>query len=255
MASFILIHGSWHGGWCFDDVKALLEAQGHEVLAPDLPGMGGDAEALKAATLDAWADFAVSLCRRATQRPVILCGHSRGGIVISQAAEEAPQAMDALVYICAMMLPDGLSRAAFKAMQQPNTAFDSLTTPVLDGLGTRVDSSRAAAVFAQLSPPDKVANHAAAPDDRTLWPRAAPLYRMSAGPDHLHRRSALDAGAADLRQRHCAGHRSQSFSFLPAAAGRCSAGDQSPKKLSSSSTPLGSCTNICRKPIAATTLS
>jgi pimeloyl-ACP methyl ester carboxylesterase len=42
MASFVLVHGSWHGGWCFDAVKALLEAGGHEVIAPDLPGMGGD---------------------------------------------------------------------------------------------------------------------------------------------------------------------------------------------------------------------
>jgi pimeloyl-ACP methyl ester carboxylesterase len=47
MASFVLVHGSWHGGWCFDAVKALLEAEGHEVIAPDLPGMGGDEAALR----------------------------------------------------------------------------------------------------------------------------------------------------------------------------------------------------------------
>ena len=51
MASFVLIHGSWHGGWCFDEVKALLEAQGHEVIAPDLPGMGGSEAELAAVTL------------------------------------------------------------------------------------------------------------------------------------------------------------------------------------------------------------
>ena len=51
MASFILIHGSWHGGWCFDTIKGLLKAAGHEVIAPDLPGMGGDEVELRATTL------------------------------------------------------------------------------------------------------------------------------------------------------------------------------------------------------------
>jgi pimeloyl-ACP methyl ester carboxylesterase len=47
MASFVLIHGSWHGGWCFDAVRAELEALGHEVFAPDLPGMGGAMQSLR----------------------------------------------------------------------------------------------------------------------------------------------------------------------------------------------------------------
>jgi pimeloyl-ACP methyl ester carboxylesterase len=157
MASFILIHGSWHGGWCFDDVKTLLEAESHEVIAPDLPGMGGDEAALAAVTLQGWGDFAAALCRNATQKPVILAGHSRGGLVISQAAENNPQAMDALVYICAMMLPDGMSRAEFKAMEQPNPAFDALMSPTAGGHGTVISGENPGAVFAQLSPPDKVA--------------------------------------------------------------------------------------------------
>jgi pimeloyl-ACP methyl ester carboxylesterase len=107
MATFILIHGSWHGGWCFDDVRTLLEAEGHTVLAPDLPGMGGSDAEMAQITLQGWADFAADLCRTAPQKPVILAGHSRGGLVVSQAAETAPDPVDALVYICAMMLPDG----------------------------------------------------------------------------------------------------------------------------------------------------
>ncbi len=155
MASFILIHGSWHGGWCFDDIKALLEAQGHEVVAPDLPGMGGDEAALRAVTLEGWGHFAADLCRSASQRPVILAGHSRGGLVISQAAEEAPEAIDALVYICAMMLPDGMSRADFKALEEPNPDFDALVIPVYDDAGTLADPTMGVAVFAQLSPADQ----------------------------------------------------------------------------------------------------
>ena len=175
MASFVLIHGSWHGGWCFDEVAAMLRAKGHEVIAPDLPGMGGDAAALAAVTLQGWADFVADLCRNATQTPVILAGHSRGGLVVSQTAETAPDAVDALVYICAMMLPNGMSRAEFKAREAANLAFDTLITPVASGRGTRITGEHPEAVFAQLSPPDKVAAAMARLADEPHGPRSTPL--------------------------------------------------------------------------------
>jgi pimeloyl-ACP methyl ester carboxylesterase len=180
MATFVLIHGSWHGGWCFDGVKAILEARGHHVIAPDLPGMGGDEAALRAATLQGWADFAAGLCRDAPQRPVVLAGHSRGGVVVSQAAETAPDAIDALVYICAMMLPDGMSRADFKQVEEPNPAFDGIISPVHNGAGTIADPARGAAIFAQLSPPDLVADAMAGLANEPHGPRSTPL-RLTAG--------------------------------------------------------------------------
>lgn len=157
MATFVLIHGSWHGGWCFDSVKALLEAAGHDVVAPDLPGMGGTRDELAAITLEGWAGFVADLCRSASQRPVVLAGHSRGGLVISQAAEYAPEAVDALIYICALMLPSGMSRADFKELEGPVPPFDEMIIPVHDGIATLVDPTLAPAVFAQASPPDLVA--------------------------------------------------------------------------------------------------
>lgn len=161
MAGFVLIHGSWHGGWCFDEVARRLEAAGHTVVAPTLPGMGGDEAALRAVTLEGWGAFAAAECRKLKERlggaPVVLAGHSRGGIVISTAAEADPTAMDALVYICAMMLPDGMSRAEFKAHEEPTPDFDALISPVGNGAGTVVDPVRAGPVFAQLSPPELVA--------------------------------------------------------------------------------------------------
>lgn len=175
MASFILIHGSWHGGWCFDAVRDILENAGHEVIAPDLPGMGGDEAALRAVSLQGWADFAAGLCRRARQQPVVLAGHSRGGLVISQAAETAPEAIDALVYICAMMLPDGMSRAEFKSMEGPNLPFDAIISPIFGGAGTVVDPVGAPAVFAQLSPPDAVASAMTRLMTEPHGPRATPL--------------------------------------------------------------------------------
>ncbi len=161
MAGFVLIHGSWHGGWCFDAVAALLRAAGHTVLAPTLPGMGGDEAALRAVTLPGWGTFAAQQCADLKARlggaPVVLAGHSRGGLVVSTAAEQHPETMDALVYICAMMLPDGMSRAAFKALEEPTPDFDALISPVHGGAGTVVDPAGAGAVFAQLSPPELVA--------------------------------------------------------------------------------------------------
>ncbi len=175
MATFVLIHGSWHGGWCFDPVRAILEAEGHEVIAPDLPGMGGDGAALRAVTLAGWAEFAAGLCRGARQQPVILAGHSRGGLVVSQTAELAPDAMDGVVYLCAMMLPDGMSRAQFKQIEGPNPDFDAIISPVFEGAGTVIDASRAAPVFAQLSPPDLVAAAMARLVAEPHGPRSTPL--------------------------------------------------------------------------------
>jgi pimeloyl-ACP methyl ester carboxylesterase len=172
MATFVMIHGAWHGGWCFDPLRTLLEERGHRVIAPDLPGMGGDAQVLAAVALDGWASFTSGLCREADD-PVILCGHSRGGIVVSQAAEVAPEAIAALVYICAMLLPSGLSRVDMKPLVAPNPDFEAIISPVPGG--TVVDPARAPNIFAQLSPPTLATAAAARLVAEPSGPRATPL--------------------------------------------------------------------------------
>ena len=112
MAIFILVHGAMHGGWCWQKLVPLLEAQGHRVSAPDLPGMGDDPTPLSDVTMGAWAQF-IARRSRGAGGPVILVGHSRGGTVISEAAEIAPEAMLGLVYLAALLLPAG--RKAFEA--------------------------------------------------------------------------------------------------------------------------------------------
>ncbi len=175
MAVFVLIHGAWHGGWCFDPVRVLLEAAGHRVVAPDLPGMGGSDAEIRATTLAGWGDFAADLCRGAGE-PVILAGHSRGGIVISEAAERAPDAIAALVYICAMMLPSGLSRASWREHAVPNPAFAAIQKPHPTADARVIDPTNAIEVFAQLSPRNQaeaaLTRLVAEPDG----PRAEPLY-------------------------------------------------------------------------------
>jgi pimeloyl-ACP methyl ester carboxylesterase len=108
MAVFVLVHGAWHGAWCWERVAPLLERRRHRVLAPDLPGMAQDPTPLPAVTLDLWARFVADLVGRQSE-PVILVGHSRGGVVISQAAELVPNRIAVLVYLTAFLVPNGAS--------------------------------------------------------------------------------------------------------------------------------------------------
>jgi len=115
MTTFCLIHGAWHGAWCWQRVTPLLEHRGIRVIAPDLPGMGEDGTALSGITLDLWARFVANLVEQQPE-PVVLVGHSRGGIVISQASEHVPERLRALVYLTAFLVPDGAS--LWSTMQQ-----------------------------------------------------------------------------------------------------------------------------------------
>lgn len=108
MSTFVLVHGAWHGAWCWQKLTPLLEAKGHRVVAPDLLGLGDDRTPLGQVTLAAWTD---QICRvlDAQAAPVILVGHSRGGLVISQVAERRPDKIGRLVYLTAMMIENGES--------------------------------------------------------------------------------------------------------------------------------------------------
>ena len=106
MATFVLIHGGCHGGWCWERIVPLLHDQGHRAFAPDLPGTGSDRTPLSQVTLQGWAKFVADLIRQQNE-PVVLVGHSLGGPVISQAAEFVPDRIKSLVYLAAIMPSDG----------------------------------------------------------------------------------------------------------------------------------------------------
>lgn len=142
MATFLMIHGAWHGGWCFEPLRPLLEDRGHVLIAPSLPGMDGGNVQASAVTLDLWAAFVADLARQ-QREPVILCGHSRGGIVISSVAEQAPECVSGLVYITAFMLPRGQSLRGFQT-EAPNLAFSAALRPTADGSAIRFEPGAAA---------------------------------------------------------------------------------------------------------------
>ncbi|MFI5267647.1 MAG: alpha/beta fold hydrolase [Chloroflexota bacterium] len=108
MAVFVLIHGAWHGGWCWDKVAALLRDAGHTVVTPDLPGHGSDTTPLGEIGLETYVDRALEVLD-AQAEPAILAGHSMGGLVITQASELRPDKVKALVYIAAFTPRDGES--------------------------------------------------------------------------------------------------------------------------------------------------
>lgn len=105
MATYLLIHGAWHGAWCWYRVIPRLRAAGHRVIAPDLPGLGRDCTPAAQITLQGWVAHVGALVD-AEAEPVVLVGHSRGGIVISQVAETRPDRVSTLVYLSAFMLRD-----------------------------------------------------------------------------------------------------------------------------------------------------
>ena len=106
MANYVLVHGSGHGAWCWERIVPLLEAKGHRVIAVDLPGNGHDDTPLADVTLETYADH---VCRAldSLDGPAVLVGHSLGGISISRAAELRPDRVAVLVYLTAVLIPDG----------------------------------------------------------------------------------------------------------------------------------------------------
>ncbi|MBA3793374.1 MAG: alpha/beta fold hydrolase [Rubrobacter sp.] len=106
MSTFVLVHGGWNGGWCWEKVVPLLEETGHKVEAPDLPGLGDDRTPISEVSLQGYADR-IAQVLDAQPEPVVLVGHSSGGTVISQTAEQRPDKVKLLVYLAAFLLRDG----------------------------------------------------------------------------------------------------------------------------------------------------
>ncbi|QMW03895.1 alpha/beta fold hydrolase [Spirosoma foliorum] len=122
--TYLLIHGGWHGAWCWKKVVPLLEAKGNRVLAIDLPGHGDDKTPMATVTLDDYVQKIVSVVNTQTG-PVILVGHSMAGIAIAQAAEVlGKEKVAKLVFLDAFMPKNGESVFALagKAGEQNKAA-------------------------------------------------------------------------------------------------------------------------------------
>jgi pimeloyl-ACP methyl ester carboxylesterase len=110
MATFVLVHGGWHGGWCWQKVTPFLEAAGHQVYAPTLTGLAERASELSPEVgLDTHIQDIVGLLVDQDLQEVVLVGHSYGGMVITGAVDQMPERIAHLVYLDTFVPCDGES--------------------------------------------------------------------------------------------------------------------------------------------------
>lgn len=110
MATYVLVHGGGHGGWCYQAVARRLRARGHEVYTPTLTGLGEREHLLgPAIDLDCHITDVVKLLQFEDLREVILVGHSYGGMVITGVADQAGERIGQLVYLDAAYPQNGQS--------------------------------------------------------------------------------------------------------------------------------------------------
>lgn len=111
MVGFVLVHGAYHGAWCWDRVVAGLGDAGHRVVAPDLPGHGADRLPAGAVSLDAYVERLAETARAMAAPPVVV-GHSMAGLILAESSERYPELIERAIYLSAYLPRNGESLAA-----------------------------------------------------------------------------------------------------------------------------------------------
>jgi pimeloyl-ACP methyl ester carboxylesterase len=173
MATFGLVHGAWHGAWCWDLLIPELERRGHSAVAMDLPCEDRDATFLDyAETVSAALGDAAD---------VVLVGHSMGGITIPLVALGRPISL--LVFLCALV-PDRAGDTADGTRQtHPDGAFDALVQ-FADGSHAWPSAETATRTLYHDCPPEQAAGAFARlrRQQTALWDGWGPLPRWPDAP-------------------------------------------------------------------------
>lgn len=110
MTTYVLVHGAWHGAWCWQRVRPPLEARGHQVITPDLTGLGERrSEVAPDVGLGTHVADVGNLIERADLSGIVLVGHSYAGLVVRQVADRHPQRVAHLGLVDAWIAADGES--------------------------------------------------------------------------------------------------------------------------------------------------
>jgi pimeloyl-ACP methyl ester carboxylesterase len=112
MKTYILIHGSWHSSWNWHKIIPIIENQGHKAIAIDLPGMGRDKTPINEVKMGSTVQKICDLVDNIDGK-VILVGHSKNGIMISQVAEYRPNKIEKLIYLAAYLIPNGKTQREY----------------------------------------------------------------------------------------------------------------------------------------------
>lgn len=133
MANFVLVSGFWLGGWAWREVEKILREAGHEVFPVTLTGLGERAHlASEEINLDTHVADVVNLINYNELEDVYLAGHSYGGIVITQIADQIPEKIARLIYVDSAPMPDGTALVDFYQPAQ-REAFEKSVAEQGDG--------------------------------------------------------------------------------------------------------------------------
>lgn len=154
-STIVLVHGAWHGGWCWDRVVPTLEAAGFAVATPTLPGLEDDASQGSPPALEDHIE-AVLEAVSAAKGNVLLVGHSYGGMVVTPAADRSRGKVAGLVYLDAAVPGNGQSFASHipgidaEAVARREAAFrhmagggDWLPAPAFETIGISDEADKA----------------------------------------------------------------------------------------------------------------
>src|SRR3954451_20299021 len=111
--TFVLVHGAWHGGWCWRRVSDLLEKKGHKVFAPTMTGLGERSHLIGGKIdLATHVTDIVNVIKWENLNDIVLVGHSYGGVIISGVAEQMRDAIGSIVFLHALGAGDRGTPAA-----------------------------------------------------------------------------------------------------------------------------------------------
>ena len=133
----VLVHGAWHGAWCWEPVQQRLRAHGVESIAIDLPGHGDDPRELT--DLHGDADSVQSVLDGEPENSVVLVGHSYGGAVITDAGDHA--AVRELVYVTGYVLDAGESLVGAEIEEAESQGVPAVAPALLDGMTIHDDGT------------------------------------------------------------------------------------------------------------------
>jgi pimeloyl-ACP methyl ester carboxylesterase len=139
LATFVLVHGGAHGGWCYQRVARLLRSAEHEVYTPTMTGLGERSHLLSPAVdLHMHIGDIVAVLRYENLRDVILVGHSYGGMVITGVADIAAERIGRLVYLDAANPTNGqslvdVSGSIIEAVRPSGRMVDGIELVLLPG--------------------------------------------------------------------------------------------------------------------------
>jgi pimeloyl-ACP methyl ester carboxylesterase len=159
--TFVLVHGAWHGAWCWAAVINQLELLGDKAYAVDLPGHGMNRADRSTVTLDSYVNSVADFIERHDLKDVVLAGHSLGGLTIPGVAAKIPARIKRVVWVTAMVALDGETiidtaksplAAAADTLPERSIPIEMMGPDFLNGLASDMTPDLRAYVMSALCP-------------------------------------------------------------------------------------------------------